>query len=409
MSTAVEEVTETEETDKGSEHVYLDNMKLVELSNIDFPEEWAQRALMPGAYESKELEQAAYDAAIAKLAQSIMTTGLLNPITVVLKESGRYKVVAGRNRINAYKSLGRTAIECRVFEEGEGFNGRIAFLVENLFRVSLNKSESYAAMSEWQEAYYAANPSARPGVAAAARARQAVAEKKAAAEGKPIAKPAVEEKPAEPVPSFTEHVAEATGMSQRTVQRIVKRAKGFSPEELEAMDKAGVTAADQEKMLTVKDKVARSEAVSLAVSGMAVDNAIARANTPKADKAGKKEKVVVEKDLSDEEWLARFCDKCRSRLKFQAAFDAAAILYRKTRAARDQFVKTIRPSVGKAKTLEFNPYIGMLSRICNVEHPDHWLACGTCDGTGQDAEQQGKCSDCKGAAYKVKFQEPKRK
>lgn len=388
------------------EHVYSDNMQLVEISKIDLPEDWAQRAKADREDVDPDTAAKQFDNVIKGLCASIEMNGLLNPITVIEKPNGRYNLVAGFRRKTAYERLGRTAIEARVFKQEEGtFSGRMAFLIENLFRQPLTSSEHANALIEWKEAYYKQFPDRRPDIARAAAARAKVEVINAKKKGLVVeAKP----EPVEAKESFAEHAAAVTGQSKRRVQQKLQEATAFSDEDREILTKQNVTQEDRTSLMKIKDDNRRAEAVRLIASGLATEAAIARVrDKPKKEAAPKK---VTEDTATNEEWLERFTKTCRSKLKYKVAFDAAAILYRATSEARLTFKRaTKRPLDVANVTVERNPFVRMISLVNRVNHPDHWLVCGDCDGTGMDPEDgKGKCGTCGGSAYKVTYVEAKK-
>lgn len=394
-------VEATEET------VFSDNLILCPIDLIDYPKEWEQRSI---GFEGDPAAKEKHEEAVQRIAKSIAEVGLLNPITLSPKPDGRYRLCAGRNRLEAYKLMSRTTIEARVFEESEsGFTGRLAFVVENLMRQPLQTKEYMAALTEWQDFYVKRHPMTAAGLSAAAATRAMHFAKKAKEEGalKVNEPEVVVEKPV----SFTDHVAKSTGVSQRSVQNALKIAKSYTPDQIDTLDRAGITIVEQLKIVKeVKDTDRREDAVKLIASGMGIENAIGRIKeeikaNPKKDKAAK---IVAAKDLTDDEWLKQHCYTCRDKLKYTGEFDAAALLYRKSSDARRDFTSHMRNHIAKAKTTGFNPYVSMFSRLVNASHPRDWLACGSCQGSGQ-AGSEGKCPDCRGAAFKLQMQEVKKK
>ena len=53
---------------------------------------------------------------LQNLIESIERIGLQNPIIVRKKENGYYEILAGHNRVAAYKEMGREKIEARIYE-----------------------------------------------------------------------------------------------------------------------------------------------------------------------------------------------------------------------------------------------------------------------------------------------------
>ena len=83
--------------------------------------------------------------ALEELCQSILANGLLQPITVRLRENGRYELVAGERRWLAFQRLGRSHIPAIVEEYTDQQSSMLA-LIENLQRRDLNFFEEAAAI-----------------------------------------------------------------------------------------------------------------------------------------------------------------------------------------------------------------------------------------------------------------------
>ncbi len=83
--------------------------------------------------------------ALEELCQSILANGLLQPITVRLRENGRYELVAGERRWLAFQRLGRSHIPSIVEEYTDQQSSMLA-LIENLQRRDLNFFEEAAAI-----------------------------------------------------------------------------------------------------------------------------------------------------------------------------------------------------------------------------------------------------------------------
>ena len=89
--------------------------------------------------------------ALAELAESIKTNGLLQPI-IVRKKGGRYEIVAGERRYRAARLAGLKEINVIVKEFDDISVKKIA-LVENLQREDLNPYEEAAAINELMKDY----------------------------------------------------------------------------------------------------------------------------------------------------------------------------------------------------------------------------------------------------------------
>jgi len=89
------------------------------------------------------------DEDIERLANSIQSTGLINPITVY-KKNERYEVIAGHRRYLAAKLAGLKTVMARVVEGDEKKKVSI-MLAENLSRKDLSPMEEASVYAEIQE------------------------------------------------------------------------------------------------------------------------------------------------------------------------------------------------------------------------------------------------------------------
>lgn len=84
-----------------------------------------------------------------RLADSIRRYGLIQPITVRIKNAGRrdvvYEVVAGERRLRACKLLGCTSVSCMISDTDEQTSFELA-VVENMVRSDLDMFEQAEAM-----------------------------------------------------------------------------------------------------------------------------------------------------------------------------------------------------------------------------------------------------------------------
>ena len=90
--------------------------------------------------------------ALAQLADSISTHGVLQPIIVRLRESGRYEIVAGERRWRASKLAGLSEIPAVIVDHDELKTAQIA-IVENIQRENLNPLEEALAYRSLAEEY----------------------------------------------------------------------------------------------------------------------------------------------------------------------------------------------------------------------------------------------------------------
>ena len=78
---------------------------------------------------------------IQRLADSIKTVGLQQPIVVCPSEEGKYVIVAGERRFRACQLLKWHDVDCRV-EECDSETAELAGLVENIERQNLTAKKS---------------------------------------------------------------------------------------------------------------------------------------------------------------------------------------------------------------------------------------------------------------------------
>jgi ParB-like chromosome segregation protein Spo0J len=97
---------------------------------------------------------------VEELAGSIGQIGLLNPVTVRPDgDTGNFRLVAGRRRLAACKSLGWPTIPCNV-RKLEDLTAELVAIDENLIRKTLTVLERAEALKRRQEIYQALHPQA---------------------------------------------------------------------------------------------------------------------------------------------------------------------------------------------------------------------------------------------------------
>lgn len=156
--------------------------------------------------------RAADDVQVESIKDSILEVGLLNPITVN-DVDGRFHLVAGLHRVEAYKRLGHDEIPAIILELSD-LEAVIAECDENLRRAELSIAERATFTAKRKDAYEAIHPEARHGTPDVSRqvgdtGERAIAER------------------------FTAATAKATGQSERSVQRDAERGEKVIPEALE--------------------------------------------------------------------------------------------------------------------------------------------------------------------------------
>ena len=149
----------------------------------------------------------------------------------------------------------------------------------------------------------------------------------------------------------------------------------------------------------------RPKAISLHAAGMEWDEAIAeQVKKVKAAKAADPKAPKSEDDLTDEEWLATHCATPLAKLKKKEVFRSDAIAYRQWAKKRRKLQKDANHQLAEwknNKSMKAGPYQANISRAFRAKHPNDWLVCGTCQGTGQRKESNDPCGECAGAGYKI--------
>ena len=141
---------------------------------------------------------------VAELAKSIAAVGLLNPITL----TADYTLVAGLHRLEAVKQLGWTEIESTVAGMS-GLQAELAGIDENIVRTRLTHQELGEQFLRRKELYEMIHPETKAGAAQAAGMNHAVGNNVGA-------------KLASRSKSFVEDTSEKTGMSKRTISRLLQ-------------------------------------------------------------------------------------------------------------------------------------------------------------------------------------------
>jgi N6-adenosine-specific RNA methylase IME4 len=152
-----------------------------------------------------ENRRAVVEATVLALMQSIREIGLLHPITVQ-KIGDEIHLVAGRNRLEAYKRLGTWDKIPAVLIE---VSARIAELDENLCRGNLSEVEEARAVRERKQLYEERHPETKLG-------------------GMGISRPKKVGQDGQPIESHAANAARLTGQSERTIRRKVKLGQELS-------------------------------------------------------------------------------------------------------------------------------------------------------------------------------------
>ena len=148
--------------------------------------------------------------AIAELSKSIAAVGLMNPITVTQDNT----LIAGLHRLEAAKLLGWTEIECNSVGISS-LQAELAEIDENIVRTNLSRQELGEQFLRRKEIYEMLHPETKAGAAQAAGMNRAIGNN-------------VGDKLASTSKSFVEDTSEKTGMSKRTVSRLLQIANNMT-------------------------------------------------------------------------------------------------------------------------------------------------------------------------------------
>lgn len=93
----------------------------------------------------KDLDAGTEDASLEELASSIREKGLLNPITVIKRDDGKYDLIAGQRRFIACRRLGMRTIPAIIREKMDDTDATILSLIENIHRADMNPMDKARA------------------------------------------------------------------------------------------------------------------------------------------------------------------------------------------------------------------------------------------------------------------------
>jgi ParB/RepB/Spo0J family partition protein len=376
----------------------------------------------------------------ARFLNSIRRDGLQQPILLQPPKEdgdGKHRLVFGVERFKAGKHLGWKTIRAEIDEGMTDEEAERAMLAENLFRTGQKEDMAYRkALRRWFESHEARQDGKNDKALVAAekprRGGQFVAksEPTQTAQISPTTSAIValvvsddeEDMESEPEASdtashpaqfakekpFAKQIQEVTGCSRRESFRDAAVARAFTTEQLEILEQGGW---GQEKYLKMIAELDQPDdirgAIQLIAFGINPEEAVADVR-----------KIVAERSendgedphkMSDARWLEAECLACRSRLSNTAAFDQAALTYRKVRGALNIFKHHIRAAVkSNIRGKRYDPFTIMLHRMISVKHPDEWAVCAICNGSGQHPEQPDKwCEKCHGAGFFVEYEREK--
>ena len=186
---------------------------------------------------------------VAELAKSIAAVGLLNPITLTEDRT----LVAGLHRLEAAKRLGWTEIEC-AFTNMSGPQLELAEIDENIVRTGLTRQELGEQLSRRKELYETLHPETKAGAAQATGMNRAVGNNVGA-------------KLASTPKSFIEDTAEKTGLSKRTISRMLQIANNLTPDAKRIVSAHNMTQDTALKLSRLPDSQ-QVEAASMLAAGV---------------------------------------------------------------------------------------------------------------------------------------------
>ncbi|HEX4573047.1 MAG TPA: MT-A70 family methyltransferase [Dongiaceae bacterium] len=146
---------------------------------------------------------------VADLAASIAVQGLLQPIVVSVERRERYRLIAGRHRLEAMRRLGHDAIDARIVSGIDAMAAELMEIDENLIRADLSPAERALHVGRRKELYELQHPETRKGATPGKRGK-----------GKGGKSPKSGLIP----PAFIDEAAAKTGKGRTTVAREAQRA-----------------------------------------------------------------------------------------------------------------------------------------------------------------------------------------
>jgi ParB/Sulfiredoxin domain len=232
---------------------------------------------------------------VSRLAESIASVGLLNPI-VVRSTNGRplddecprtpVVLVAGLHRLEALKKLGQEVVECRIISDDE-LQAELMEIDENLCRAELTPAQEAASIAHRKEIYLILHPDT------AAGRPQAAGMNAKLGRGDVSAKMS---------PTFTKATAAASGKTRRSVERAATRGAAISPESLKKIVGTSLDKGAELDALAKMSADRRADLIDRAAKGEIVTArtppAIAKASPPQSEPAPEN---LAHPDQEDEE------------------------------------------------------------------------------------------------------------
>lgn len=251
---------------------------------------------------------------VSNLVKSIKEIGLLHPITVSPLDNGRYKLLAGFRRLQAFDICKISDIPVvEKFPENEIQERRIEWQ-ENFSRKNLNNFEASIYISMSKRLYEESNPETKQGASGKYRSKEkivkekieslSVAESAILKKGKEGKKPKLIEKPkTKPALRFTKALSQEVGVSERTIQDLVQVGNAILNKEIDEKTidkfKKGEVAFSN---VLVKARKLREETRIKAN----------KANLPKFAKP-EPEPTIIRADQYNKFWLCQDCSKAEVR------------------------------------------------------------------------------------------------
>lgn len=321
------------------------------------------------------------------LVQSIGEIGLLHPVVVV--EGGtsddvkKYKIVGGRRRVLAVKELGWTHVPA-IVQEMDGVVMEMATISENIHRLDLGADRD-GAIARYAELHEIRHPTA----ARDAEIRRSVGMGWDVKETPQEVQEALE-RPA--VPSPVAAAAKAFGVTQGTITRAIRRAKGFTPSQRKVLDDAKIAKADLD-ILAAESEPIVAEVTNLIAAGYEFGDAMN--DVLKSDG-----RTYTGRDGSLEEMESRLARlPARRGIGDPEAFDNDCKLFWAIEDAVKEFKKKIDWTY-KREVAGKNPhglYYRRLELFLEAKNPRHWVPC-RCQKTGDD---RWNCAYCRSGAYQI--------
>lgn len=241
----------------------------VELSAIDVPEDRAR------SFDPEEAKALAF---------IIASTGLQHPIRV-RAVGNRFRLIAGRKRLEAFRLLGWEAIPATVSTAATDDEARLEEVMENLGRVELNKLDRCQHLYELKQVYERLHPEAKNG-----------GDRKSEIRSQKLAS----DPEATEIFGFTREIAEKIGLSQSTIKLSVKIWTELSPDSRKRL--AGSRFADHQSALKELSELSpadQAKALDLLLSeppaAQTVTDAIAILRNGSAPTAAEKKVAAVSK------------------------------------------------------------------------------------------------------------------